>query len=102
MEVSGKLHAPADLPPEKEPPAAVGCVLRPVWTTLRRKILPDRVSKSDPSAVHPVASQSLYRLSHHYGLHTSFEAHNAYDGSSPSEKYSQLRNEVFATVISHE
>jgi hypothetical protein len=62
-----------------------------------RKMLPHRDPNSDPSVVQPVASRSLYRLSHHCRLHMSFEAHNAYDRSSPSQKYSQLPNEVFTT-----
>jgi hypothetical protein len=62
FEVSGQLHAPAALPPEKEPPVPiryeVGWVPEPVWTMWRRKnSWLYRDSNSDPSVVQPVASR---------------------------------------------
>jgi len=45
MEVSGQLHAPAALPPRKEPPVstgqeAVGWVAEPVWAWCQREKFP--------------------------------------------------------------
>jgi hypothetical protein len=41
MEVSGELHAPAALPPEKEPPVSIGqeagWAPKPVWTLWTRE-----------------------------------------------------------------
>jgi hypothetical protein len=61
MEVSGQLHASADLPPGKEPPVPIryetGWAPDQVWTTWRREnSWPYRDSNTDPSAVQPVAS----------------------------------------------
>jgi hypothetical protein len=62
MEARGQLHAPAALPPEKEPAVPIGYEVgwtpEPVWTTWRKKILdPHRDSISNPSVVQPVASR---------------------------------------------
>jgi hypothetical protein len=62
LEVNGQLHAPAALPPRKEPLVSieyeVECTPVPVWTTWRReKSLPYRDSNSDPSVVQPVPSR---------------------------------------------
>jgi hypothetical protein len=56
LEVSGQLHAPAALPPGKQPPVSIGYEAEwapePVWTTWRKEIsLPYRDSNSDPSVV---------------------------------------------------
>jgi hypothetical protein len=60
--MSGQLHAPAVLPPGKEPPVPIGWEFglapEPVWTTWRREnSLPYRDSNLDPSVVQPVASR---------------------------------------------
>jgi hypothetical protein len=62
QEVSGQLHAPAALPPGKEPPLSIGqkagWAPEPVWTTWRREnSWPYRDSNSDHSEVQPVASR---------------------------------------------
>jgi hypothetical protein len=59
--MSGQLHAPVALPPEKEPPVPIGLgagwTLEPVWTMWRREIsIPYRDTDFDPSVVQPVAS----------------------------------------------
>jgi hypothetical protein len=63
MEASGHLHAPAALPPGKEPPVPTGDWVGP-WAGLdavdKRKILPCR--ESHPGS--PARSPSLYRLSY--------------------------------------
>jgi hypothetical protein len=62
LEVSGQLHAPAALPPGKEPRVPtgyeVGWTPEPGWKTWRREnSWPYRVPNSDPSVVQPVASR---------------------------------------------
>jgi hypothetical protein len=62
LEVSGQLHAPAALPPRKEPPVPigeeVGWTSEPVWKSWRREnSWPHRDSNSDFSVVQPVASR---------------------------------------------
>jgi hypothetical protein len=59
--VGGQFHAPAALPSWKEPPVPIGkeagWAPEPVWATWRRENSGSyRDSKSDPSAVQPVAS----------------------------------------------
>jgi hypothetical protein len=50
MEVSGLLHAPAVLPPEKEPPVPIQQEVEytpdPVWTTWRIEILDPTATRS--------------------------------------------------------
>jgi hypothetical protein len=58
----GQLHAPAALPPGKEPPVPIeyeiGWTREPVWTTWRiENSWPYRDSNSEPSVVQPVASR---------------------------------------------
>jgi hypothetical protein len=60
--MSGQLHAPAALPPGKEPPVPieqeVGWTSEPVWTIwIRENSWPHRDSNSDFSVVQPVASR---------------------------------------------
>jgi uncharacterized Zn-finger protein len=55
--VSGRLHAPATLPPEKEPLEPIGWATEPVWSSWRENSWPYRHSSSDPSVVQPVASR---------------------------------------------
>jgi hypothetical protein len=60
--VSVQLHAPAALPPRKEPLVPIGQEVgwtpEPVWTTWRREnSWPYQNSNSDPSADQPVASR---------------------------------------------
>jgi hypothetical protein len=60
--VSGQFHAPAALPPGKEPPVAIGWEVRrtpvPVWATWRNEnSCPHLDSISDPLAVQPVTSR---------------------------------------------
>jgi hypothetical protein len=62
LEVSGQLHAPAFLPPEKLHPIPfqweAGSASEPVLTTWRgEESYLYRVSNSNPSIVHPVASR---------------------------------------------
>jgi hypothetical protein len=57
----GQLHAPATLPPGKEPLVPIGqeagWAPEPVWTTWRREnSWPYRDSNSDPSVVQPICS----------------------------------------------
>jgi hypothetical protein len=60
--VSGQLHAPAALPPGKEPPVPIGSEVgwtpEPVWMIWSTEnSWPYRDSNSDPSVVQPVASR---------------------------------------------
>jgi hypothetical protein len=52
MEVSGQLHAPAALPPEKEPVVPIGeeaeWAPEPFWTVVKKKI-PSPRRESNPS-----------------------------------------------------
>jgi hypothetical protein len=62
MELSGQLHAPAALPPGKEPVIRIGYEVgwtpEPVWTTWGSKnSYPHRDLNSDPSVVQPLASR---------------------------------------------
>jgi hypothetical protein len=58
--MSGQLHAPAALPPGKEPPVPngyeAGWAAEPVWNSWRgEKSCPYTDSNLDPSAIQPVA-----------------------------------------------
>jgi len=62
MGVDGQRHAPADLPPEKNPVPIVqevGWAQGPVWTGAEN-LAPTRIRSPDRTA----RSESLYRLSH--------------------------------------
>jgi hypothetical protein len=62
MEVSGQLHAPADLPPGKEPLVPVtyevGWAPEPFWTQWWREKFPASVRIRNPD--HPARSPALY------------------------------------------
>jgi hypothetical protein len=59
MEVSGELHAPAALPPGKEPPVPVGYdagwATEQVWTTWRREAIPSERSVDIVNSTRPHA-----------------------------------------------
>jgi hypothetical protein len=71
--VSGQIHAPAALPPGKEPPVPIGYEVgwtpEPVYTTWRSEnSCPHRDSNSDPSAVQPVVNRYPGSLANVYAL----------------------------------
>jgi hypothetical protein len=61
VEVNGQLHAPAALPPGKDPTISIaseaGWPPQPIWALWRSKnLLPYRDSNSEPLVAQPVAS----------------------------------------------
>jgi hypothetical protein len=69
MEVSGQLHDPAALPPEKEPLVPIGkeagWAPEPFWTRWWREKFPAPAGNQTLGPARPARSPELYRLSYH-------------------------------------
>jgi hypothetical protein len=88
MEVSGHLHAPASLPPRKEPLVPIGkeagWAPEPFWTRWWREKFPALAGNRTLEPHRPARSAALHRLSYHDSSSSSSSSCSSSSSSSSS------------------